>query len=153
MNHHLFVFDLDYTLWDANGSWCDCTYPPYKRIDAIVQDKYGTKIQLYPEVIFILAELQKRKKKIAIASRTESPSNARLLMSLLDITPYIHYEEIFPASKIQHFKNLTQNSGIHYRNMIFFDDESRNIADVSLLGVECIHVTRGINAKLVAPYW
>ena len=147
MNHHLFVFDLDYTLWDANGSWCDCTYPPYKLIDEIAHDKYGAKIQLYPDVISILQELQKRKKQIAIASRTASPSNAVQLISLLKFDNFINFQEIFPASKIQHFINIANCSGIHYSQMIFFDDESRNIADVSSLGVECIHVTQGINLK------
>jgi magnesium-dependent phosphatase 1 len=153
VNHNLFVFDLDYTLWDANGSWCDCTYPPYKLINGIVHDKYDAKIQLYPEVISILKELQKRKKQIAIASRTESPSNAVQLISLLKFDHFINYQEIFPASKIQHFKNIAKNSGINYSQMIFFDDESRNIADVSSLGVECVHVNHGVNLKLVSPFW
>ena len=33
--------------------------------------------------------------------------------------------------------------------MVFFDDEPRNIRDVSSLGVKCVHVPKGINEKLV----
>ena len=25
----LLVFDLDFTLWDAGGTWCDQTKPPF----------------------------------------------------------------------------------------------------------------------------
>ncbi|KAF6351771.1 magnesium dependent phosphatase 1 [Rhinolophus ferrumequinum] len=31
--------------------------------------------------------------------------------------------------------------------MIFFDDEMRNIVDVSKLGVTCIHVQNGMNLQ------
>ncbi|XP_072479566.1 magnesium-dependent phosphatase 1 isoform X2 [Notamacropus eugenii] len=40
---------------------------------------------------------------------------------------------------------LQQKSGIPYSEMIFFDDEKRNIIDVSKLGVTCIHVQSEMN--------
>jgi magnesium-dependent phosphatase 1 len=148
----LFVFDLDFTLWDAGGTWCDCTNPPYKIKNGKVHDANGYCIRLYHDVLEILNELTRGGKKIAIASRTQAPSYARQLMKLLEIEPFIHFEEIYPSGKIQHFNNIQKNSGIDFRAMVFFDDEHRNIADVSQLGVECVLVNNGINRRLVEPY-
>ncbi|CEI89752.1 Putative Magnesium-dependent phosphatase-1 [Rhizopus microsporus] len=47
--------------------------------------------------------------------------------------------EIYPSSKIQHFKALSEKSNIACEEMLFFDDESRN-REVSKLGVHFIHV-------------
>ena len=151
-NKHLFVFDLDFTLWDAGGTWCDCTNPPYKIVNGKVIDSNGYHIRLYSEVLDVFRELTGQRKKIAIASRTQTPSYARQLMKLLEIEPFIHYEEIYPSSKIQHFNNIRKNSGTDFPAMVFFDDEHRNIADVSQLGVECVLVNNGINRKIVEPY-
>ena len=149
---HLFVFDLDFTLWDAGGTWCDCTNPPYKVIDGKVYDSNGYYIRLYRDVSEILKSLNKSGKKIAIASRTETPSYARQLMKLLNITPFIHFEEIYPSSKLRHFKSIARDSGLEYSEMVFFDDEHRNIEEVSKLGVECVLVSNGVNNKLIDPY-
>ncbi len=81
----LVVFDLDFTLWDAGGTWCDCTNPPYKRVNGYVEDAYGRKIKLYPDVKTILNELHDKDVKMALASRTEAPSWARQLLSLFEI--------------------------------------------------------------------
>ncbi|EAW66060.1 magnesium-dependent phosphatase 1, isoform CRA_a [Homo sapiens] len=34
--------------------------------------------------------------------------------------------------------------------MIFFDDERRNIVDVSKLGVTCIHIQNGMNLQTLS---
>ena len=57
------------------------------------------------------------------------------------------YEEIFPDSKVTHFNNLHEKSGIPFKKMIFFDDESRNIKEVGNLGVRCHLLNEGINLK------
>jgi len=35
---------------------------------------------------------------------------------------------------VTHFREFTQASGIPYSNMLFFDDEERNIDEISRLG-------------------
>ena len=37
----LIVSDLDFTLWDAGGTWCDQTLAPYRRINHVVEDVKG----------------------------------------------------------------------------------------------------------------
>lgn len=81
---------------------------------------------------------------LAAASRTEDPPTAQELLRILDIDQYFSYKEIYPGSKLTHFKRFVEASGIAYSNMLFFDDEERNIHEVSRLGVTCVLVKRGM---------
>jgi len=146
----LIVFDLDFTLWDAGGTWCDCTNPPYKRINNHIEDSLGSKIKLYPEVLNILSELKKQNYTMALASRTEAPSWAFQLLNLFEIENYFNHKEIYPGSKIQHFQQLKNTTGISFSDMVFFDDEMRNIREVGDLGVHTVYVEDGINSQLVS---
>lgn len=69
----LIVFDLDFTLWDCGGTWCDHTSPPYTKQNELVYDADNIKIRLYPEVYSILEELHKQHVQIGVASRTNEP--------------------------------------------------------------------------------
>lgn len=148
----LVVFDLDFTLWDAGGTWCDHLSQPFEIISGRIFDSMGTEPKLYPGTIDILEELKYEYIDIGIASRTGEPDWARELLDLLNVREYFKYEEIYPGSKITHFKRLRNKSGLNYEDMIFFDDEPRNITEVSELGVECILVKNGISPGLVRPY-
>ncbi len=145
----LVVFDLDFTLWDAGGTWCDCTNPPYKRVNQHVVDSSGREIKLYPDVRIILENLKEHNVNMALASRTEAPSWARQLLSLFEIEHYFDYQEIYPGSKIKHFKQLQKSTGLPFVNMVFFDDEMRNIKEVGGIGVNAIYVDEGVNSQIV----
>ncbi|MCW3787760.1 magnesium-dependent phosphatase-1 [Plebeiibacterium sediminum] len=145
----LVVFDLDFTLWDAGGTWCDCTNPPYKKVNNHVVDASGSKIKLYPDVLDILNKLKDQKIEMALASRTSAPSWARQLLNLLEIEHFFELQEIYPGSKILHFSRLQKARGFKYSDMIFFDDEMRNISEVGSLGVHAVYVENGINNHLV----
>jgi len=41
---------------------------------------------------------------------------------------------LIQGSKIRHFRELQSKTGLHYEDMLFFDDEARN-AEVESLGV------------------
>ena len=144
----LVIFDLDLTLWTASGTWIDCTYQPYIKKQGKVFDRYGTEIYLYPDVKNIINELHQYQIPIAIASRTDSPPNAREALKLLGIIDDFDYFEIYPGSKVTHFKKLQIKSGIDYTNMVFFDDELRNIREVSDLGVRSVYVEEGLSYSL-----
>ena len=143
----LIVFDLDFTLWDAGGTWCDQTTPPFRKTDSIIRDSTGSIIYLYPDVLDILDVLSKKAIPLAVASRTYNPEIAKKLMELFGIRSYFHYEEIYPSGKEQHFKSLHNRTRIPYQQTYFFDDEPRNIAEVGSLGVHAFLVKYGLNWK------
>lgn len=148
----LFIFDLDFTLWDASGTWCDCTNPPYRRENGYVIDAESCKIKLYPDVLGIIKRLKEENKLIAIASRTEKPEWAKQILDLFDIRDKFDFEEIFPDRKTSHLSNINKTSSIHFQDMVFFDDEYRNIEDVSLLGVASEWVRSGLRKEIVYKY-
>ena len=141
----LVVFDLDFTLWDAGGTWCDHTSPPYIKENGYIRDADQRSIYLYPDVRSILDVLSRKKIPMAVASRTHSPDIARILMKMFGIRSRFQYEEIYPGSKIQHFEALRKSTQIPYHDMYFFDDEHRNIIEVEALGVNVCHVIAGLS--------
>ncbi|MDX1284836.1 MAG: magnesium-dependent phosphatase-1 [Draconibacterium sp.] len=149
----VFVFDLDFTLWDAGGTWCDATNPPYNWENGLLLDSCGAHIKLYDDVIQILEELKEHGKKIVAASRTYQPDWAQDLLRLFDIDKYFDLKEIYPSSKIQHFNRIQNHFMIPFNEMVFFDDEYRNIEDVSGLGVESVIVRNGIQKNMVQRYY
>ncbi|WP_028974786.1 magnesium-dependent phosphatase-1 [Spirochaeta cellobiosiphila] len=141
----LYVFDLDFTLWDCGGTWCDCTSPPYRKTRGGVYDSVGRHIRLYPDVLPILNRLREEGHLLAVASRTHEPMWAKALLKLLDVDTVFQFKEIYPGSKYPHFKSLKEKSHMNYDEMIFFDDEERNIKDIQGLGVKSILVSHGFN--------
>ena len=143
----MIVFDVDYTLWPY---WVDThTRPPYtKDGDGTVRDGSGDAIRLYAETAQVLTDLRAVSGlQIAYASRTGQPSWLEQLAKLLPITPDTtmcvplplplplrltrrsrrwalpDYREIYPGSKLKHFKRLSAQSGIGCDEMLFYDDE------------------------------
>ena len=151
MNYSLIVFDLDFTLWNAGGTWCDHTSPPYRKQNGHILDADGSMIHLYPDSREILAELS-RNYPLAVASRTHQPGWAKELMTLFNIRQYFRYLEIYPGSKTEHFKHLHAKTRIPFNEMLFFDDEMRNIHEVARLNAETVLVDSGINSKTVKRY-
>lgn len=143
----LVVFDLDFTLWDCGGLWVDCTSPPYRvDRDGRVIDRTGRTFRLYPDVLEILDELESEHGcAIGLASRTEQPAWAREVLDLMGVRDRFAFEEIYPGSKLTHFAALAEASGFRHEEMLFFDDEHRNIAEVGELGVTCVQVHRGVD--------
>jgi magnesium-dependent phosphatase 1 len=93
--------------------------------------------------------------QIAYVSRTEYPEWAFPALrtwklpghpegaSLADIADHF---EIYPGSKITHFKKIRADSGLDYSDMLFFDNESWNVKEVSRLGVVSVYTPRGLTA-------
>ncbi|XP_004694660.1 PREDICTED: magnesium-dependent phosphatase 1 [Condylura cristata] len=142
----LAVFDLDYTLWPF---WVDTHVDPpfHKSSDETVRDMRGQTIRLYPEVPEVLERLRGLGVLVAAASRTGEIKGATQLLELFNLSRHFVHKEIYPGSKVTHFQRLQQKTGVPFSQMIFFDDENRNIVDVSKLGVTCIHVQNGMSLK------
>ncbi len=141
----LIVFDLDFTLWDCGGTWCDCLSPPFKGSGDHVYDSRDYHIRIYPDIPELINVLESNGVVLAIASRTHEPSWARELLALLGLTKTFTYQAIYPSDKQRHFHELQEESGVAFEEMIFFDDEDRNIVSVSKLGVHAHLVHRGVS--------
>ncbi|KAJ8296062.1 Dual specificity protein kinase lkh1 [Rhodotorula toruloides] len=165
------VFDLDFTLWDC---WCDThVTPPLKRRGQDINkvyDKHGEPLSFYPDVPDILHKLHHSGVHVAAASRTHAPKVARQILSEL-LVPGSHRDdakdplkakdgekvvpairlfdsmEIYPGSKMEHFRQLNAKTGIPFEEMLFFDDESRN-REVAKLGVTFTLVNGGVSRQL-----
>ncbi|RZB41652.1 Acid PPase, HAD 2, and/or Hydrolase domain containing protein [Asbolus verrucosus] len=142
------VFDLDYTLWPF---WVDThVYPPFRKTsNGTIVDSLGFKVSHYPEVPEVLNDLHKQGYVLAVASRTGEVVGAKQLMELLGWKQFFSHEEIYPGGKVKHLTNIKNQFGVQFNEMIFFDDEGRNIRDVSELGVLSILVKNGVTRKVV----
>ncbi|KAK0521384.1 hypothetical protein OC834_006688 [Tilletia horrida] len=140
-----FVFDLDYTLWPC---WVDTHVdPPLKRRKDDINTVHDRAILFF---------LQRNNIPIAIASRTSAPDVARQALRGLFLEDHAAPEaergepvaaislcthmEIYPGSKIRHFKSIQKALGGNYEDMIFFDDEFRNAEVSRELGVHFVEV-------------
>jgi len=122
-------------------------------------------IKFYKDVPEILPSLI-GKTYLAVASRTAATKLAREALSLIRIPissvgngttnvpdgvhwmpaiKFFDHLEIFPGSKIAHFKQLHKLTRIPYSEMLFFDDERRNREVETELGVTFVLVKDGMN--------
>ena len=58
------------------------------------------------------------------------------------------YLSTFQANKRVHFEQLQRDTGISYKDMIFFDNESGNIDNVSKLGVTAVYAPKGMTQEV-----
>ena len=146
----LVVFDLDFTLWKCGNTWIDCSdYPFSMQPDGRILGVRGGEYVLYADVPLILNQLTNKGVQLSLASRTSEPDWANELLELMDIDHFFSAAQIYPGSKVKHFRILKELTGIGYSDMIFFDDEQRNIVDVSALGVQSEHVDSGVDLSIL----
>ncbi|KAH9604605.1 hypothetical protein KSS87_011675 [Heliosperma pusillum] len=129
----LVVFDLDYTLWPF---YCECRS---KR----------EMPSLYPHAKGILYALKDKGIDVAIASRSPTPDIAKTFLDKLGIQSMFVTQEIFSSwtHKTEHFERIHRRTSIPYTDMLFFDDEDRNIKAVKNMGVTSILVRNGVNQQ------
>lgn len=143
----LIVFDLDYTLWPF---WVDThVQPPFCRRGSQIVDAHGCRVRVYAESDSLLSSLHQQGYQMAVASRTSEINGAKQLLQLLDWQKYFQYTEIYPGCKREHFARLRRASGFGYDEMLFFDDEQRNIDDLRSVGVRSVLVNDGVTRHLV----
>ena len=84
-----------------------------------------------------------------VLSRTEAPPVGKDMLRYLDWLKYFKYQEIYPGRKTTHFKKIKDESGIDYSEMLFFDDEHRNIRDMSTVGVICVYLEEPMSKSVM----
>jgi magnesium-dependent phosphatase 1 len=151
----MIVFDVDYTL---RPYWVDThTRAPYSSSGGKVIDGSKETIRLFPETEIVLSNLRQMPElQIAYASRMGQPKWLEQLAKLLRIAGYEggsmwdlpDYQEIYPGSKLNHFRRLSEQSGIPCDEMLFFDAEPYSNMEVTQLGVEFVDAEDGITEKM-----
>ncbi|RLN50143.1 hypothetical protein BBJ29_010079 [Phytophthora kernoviae] len=164
----LVVFDLDFTMWFPAMDELHGERFAKDPVTSDVTDAVGQQVHFYPEVCAVLSVLktdpQFRNTKIGVASRTEDIENAKKCLELMDVVlrdeaavkadngesvkkslgSIADYVTVFPGSKTTHFKQLKEQSGVAFEDMLFNDDDEENVVDVSALGVLCSHCPEGL---------
>ncbi len=146
----LIVFDLDHTLWPFGID--NFHYkPPYRKINGQIFDIHNKQMNCFPEVPQVLKDLSSKGFQIGVASRTEYPEGAHSLIKLFDWDSYFKHREIYPGSKLTHFHNFKTKIQLNYNQILFFDDEQRNVDDIQPLGVLTILIDReiGVTSNVV----
>ncbi|KAG9413638.1 Magnesium-dependent phosphatase 1 [Aphanomyces cochlioides] len=172
----LIVFDLDFTLWYPE--MYELAGAPFRRNSkGVLTACDGEEVHLFDAVHPVFQEIafaaEFDETQVAVASKTEYPEWARECMSLLPLkfTPLtesekaqqrkrrlretnetlnnlIQFEAIYPTNKRVHFKQLKDESGVDYEDMLFFDNERGNIRDISALGVTCAYCPNGLSTEV-----
>uniref|UniRef100_A0A0E0P102 Magnesium-dependent phosphatase-1 n=4 Tax=Oryza TaxID=4527 RepID=A0A0E0P102_ORYRU len=132
----LVVFDLDHTIWPL---YCDCC-------------SIGDSPRLFRHAKGIMCALKEKGIAMAVASRSSTPDIANAFLDKLELQPMFVTKEIFDSwtHKTEHFQRIQRTTGIPYESMLFFDDEHRNFATVSKMGVTSILVDwdGGVNLEM-----
>eukprot|EP01023_Acetabularia_acetabulum_P028118 TRINITY_DN2658_c0_g1_i3.p1 TRINITY_DN2658_c0_g1~~TRINITY_DN2658_c0_g1_i3.p1 ORF type:complete len:217 (-),score=27.98 TRINITY_DN2658_c0_g1_i3:325-975(-) len=124
------VVDLDYTVWPT---YCEFYGPA------------DNPPKMYSESLDVLKGLDQSGVLVAVASRTPTPATAKAFVKKLGIHEIASSQQIYPGRKIQHLTRISQQIGVEFKDMIFFDDEQRNIVDVESIGVQAELVNHGFN--------
>ncbi|KPM02839.1 magnesium-dependent phosphatase 1-like protein [Sarcoptes scabiei] len=120
---------LNHTVWPFGIDQFQLI-PPFHYYENNVIDCNGQVIRHFDDFPWIFEFLRSKSIKIGVASRTKFPSGAYKLIELFDWFRWIDYHHIYPGKKIKHFERIREECGFNFDEMIFFDDEERNINDV-----------------------
>ena len=136
--------------------------PAVQRAGGGVYCRGGERVALMGDSEAILHELAtgddfRGKTLVAYVSRTDHIDWAEALLPLMPVGPAgltmataseQRLNQIFPSRKTVHFTNIAKASGIALEDMLFFDNERRNVTDVRAMGVTCVHTPDGMTAEL-----
>lgn len=153
------ALDLDGTIWVPEMYQLSGGAPFRRDSSGAVYDSAGERIRLLGDTMKIIQTItldpEWADTQIAYVSRTEYPEWAIPCLQQFPIPGHPRgltlydvgmYQEIYPGSKLKHFKVIHQASGVDYEDMLFFDNERWNTTEVSRLGVKSVYTPRGMTS-------
>ena len=139
------VFDLDLTLWPFwVDSHCD---PPFKKRTCeeneghhTIVDRKNKVFTFYTNVPKILNTLRNHCLKdtgyMAVASRTTASNQAMQLLEIYGWKDHFNSYQMYESKKTKHMNELGKELNVKdHRDVLFFDDDKRNIVDTAQMGV------------------
>ena len=154
----LVVFDLDACIWSPEmyELWGGGAPFTYDAAANTCTDSNGVVVRLLGAIPEVFDEIRAWGGQIAIASRTDEPSWAREILNkfrtrsgetlMACVAPKL--DELYKKNKTTHLGQIWAKSSIDYAAMIFFDDDPRNISDVSGLDVLSILTPQGVTREV-----
>jgi magnesium-dependent phosphatase 1 len=151
------VFDLDDTLWEGE---VDCSGGPPFKLSAGSRDVvlccHNSRVQLFEDVIDIFDLLIHLNVPIAYASRTWQPSWAKKALEQFkcgtdgasDMWQISVSAGWGDCSKVSHIRKISADLNLPIDSMVFFDNELRNIRDISPLGATCGYCPDGLTMEI-----
>lgn len=133
------VFDLDFTLWPYYIG--NHVSPPVRKNDhQEFIDDMGQRYRPYKDVTKILRTLKERclgnDGHIAIASRSTAKSIAMEVIEIFGWTEFISSFQIYHVSKEKHMQKIKEELQFEsFNEVLFFDDDERNVKPAVELGV------------------
>ena len=161
----LVVFDLDDTVWWPEMYMTAGNFHFEPPGSTRVVDRLGEELTIHPGARVAIEEMLNRPRwrranaQIAFASRTDEPEWAMEAMRLLRVCTdprgrevtledAVDHAEVYPVrSKTEQFHRLKEKSGVPFDEMLFFDNESRNVREVATLGVCCVFTPDGMTVE------
>ena len=147
----LFVFDLDHTLINRPRFRKG---PPFQRVDdglAGVASACGATLDLYPGARSALLRCADAGCDVAIVSRSHRQAWVRDWLGMLRVDPERTVLQVVAPSSVVirdgkksvHVRELQRRTRVAYEDMLFFDDNAADVAEVALLGVTTVHCGDG----------
>lgn len=146
-------FEKSSQLWAVNCF--EHTLPPYRSypqdsaqgsepgvVDLIYCQDARTKeertVAFYDEVKEVLLWCRERNVVLTICSKSPSKLVVEGMLRAFGVWDWFVYPQVFNSrSKSYHFRNLSEATGLHMRNFLFYDDDIANVNMCSKLGVTC----------------
>eukprot|EP00917_Polyrhabdina_sp_WS-2016_P028548 GHVP01060891.1.p1 GENE.GHVP01060891.1~~GHVP01060891.1.p1 ORF type:complete len:210 (+),score=49.52 GHVP01060891.1:184-813(+) len=159
------AFDLDDTLWKGNVQWGLVTEGPNGKSTTPIKldpedhlsilDSTGRRIRLFDDSHAILKFLWDKKIPIAAASRSLEPDWCRKVLKLLpspvegkQLEEILAHCVIFEGNKEAHLRQIAEAFKINLNEILFFDNEERNMESAHSIGVPFGFCPNGINWKI-----
>mmetsp|Transcript_9117 Transcript_9117/g.13724 ORF Transcript_9117/g.13724 Transcript_9117/m.13724 type:complete len:242 (+) Transcript_9117:65-790(+) len=150
----MIVLDLDFTIWPT--FFAEHTLPPYVCLDAVPEEYPSTvlcvdrstrkprTLSLYSCVRSTISWCLQRGIRLSVCSRSSNYHGAEAILKCLGMWNVFECPQIYSGRKTLHFRNLRGCTNIPYSDILFFDDDQRNIKVCGGIGVTCTLVNRSI---------
>ena len=160
------ALDLDATVWEPELYLMTnhTTMKPLRHASGecyAVRDAWNQELSFMADAQRVIQEVSSWEgTMLAYVSRTTEIEAAHLAISSLHVAycdktkrgstmaEVASHLEIYPGSKISHFKSLKEALGVEFTDILFLDNESWNTKEVaSTLGVCSVHTPRGLTMR------
>lgn len=114
-----------------------------------VRDQYGNYLYSYINASKILKTLKEnclfKNQHLAIASRATTSEIAMQAIELFGWKDYFSSIQIYPNSKVEHMNTIKKELKLKsFDQILFFDDELRNIEETTKLGVSAYLISKPV---------